>query len=198
MMYSKRRINLGRRSKKSSNRALKRLRGGSSSSIESPNDTDELPKGFSQFNVANVAKWYPEGTEILKINKKGERLPIITLPEKRILQFYDLGDRIIGFKKPTIIPSSNKRRPSAVDVKTNDHVAQPRSASNKSFVKESLRIPKGYSLPIGGFRYPVGTILRIIDKDSNEEKDIKLDLPEYLSYFYLGNKIIGVKNLTDS
>jgi hypothetical protein len=109
MIYSKRRTNLGRRSKKSSNRTLKRLRGGSSSSVELSNDNDELPEGFSPLNEDNVAKWYPKGTEILKINKEGKRLHIITLPEKRILQFYDLGDRIIGVKIPTIIPSSKPR-----------------------------------------------------------------------------------------
>lgn len=107
MVYSKRRTNLRRRSKKSSNRTLKRLRGGSSSSssVKSPNDIDNLPEGFSPFNADNVAKWYPKGTEILKINKEGQSY-IITLPEKRILQFYDLGDKIIGFKKPTVITSS--------------------------------------------------------------------------------------------
>ena len=106
-MYSKRRINLGRRSKKSSNKTLKRLRGGSSSSssIESPND-NELPQGFSPVEVAT---WYPQGTTILKINRKGER-EYITLDTERILQSHDLGDEIIGVKKPTVITSSRRRR----------------------------------------------------------------------------------------
>ena len=110
MIYSKRRTNLGRRSKKSFNRTLKRLIGGSSSSssIEYPNDIDKLPEGFSPFNVYNVAKGYPKGTEILKINKDGKRTHI-TLNKYEILQFNYLGDTIIGFKKP-VTNSINKPR----------------------------------------------------------------------------------------
>lgn len=207
-MYSKRRTNLGRRSKKSSNRTLTRLRGSSSSSVESHNYNDELPEGYSPVKVAT---WYPEGTTILKINKAGERLPIITLNQKRILQLRDLGDEIIGVKKPTVIPPSSKshrkrqkdatkrlkleeEKKADAELAKNEYGTQTKGPSKKSVVNKSSRIPKGYSLPIAGFQYPVGTIVRIIDKDNNEEKDIELDLPRYLAYFYLGNIIIGVKN----